>query len=417
VAAEPVAESRVSARGASASAWADVGDSAVERLITAARREGWDRALDAHAATAPFFVARLRNLALGNWHVLLTLPHQARALDVGCGFGALAAGLALSYRRALGIEMLPERLRFAALREPRGAIGLVRGSGHDLPFAPAMADLVTMNGVLEWAAYYVPGDPRALQLRMLGEARRLLVPSGVLAVAIENRYALETLMATRDTHTGLHFVPALPRRLANLVSRWRKGEEFRTYLYGLREYHALLRDAGFTRTRVLDLAPSYNDYDFVIAPEDGATYRLLWRNGWMRSFAPGTGAVRGRLARHRAERLGGVAYAYLALGGTDATALDPGHPLWAAVAPLGAAPGGARFGAALSCPGAMAVVTHEGGAVSGLVVLARPVLDASPLAVLRSRALADHLDGRLEPLGETDFADYRVAAFRVRAGR
>jgi SAM-dependent methyltransferase len=289
---------------AAAAAWADVSDQDVERLIAAARAEGWDRALDGFAAQAPFFVSRLRNVALGNWHTLLTKPRSTRALDVGCGFGALVEGFARSYAHAHGIEMLPQRLRFAALREPRSAISLVRGSGHALPFAAGAFDLVTMNGVLEWAAHYTDGAPERLQLGMLREARRLLAPAGVLAVAIENRFALETLLGMRDTHTRLHFVPALPRPLADVWSRLRRKGPYRTYLYSRAGYEALFGAAGFPEVRVLDLVSSYNDYDFIVDPSDAPTYRLLWGRGWVRSFGPGTPGARSRLAATRPGWLG-----------------------------------------------------------------------------------------------------------------
>jgi SAM-dependent methyltransferase len=402
---------------AAAAAWADVSDQDVERLIAVARADGWDRALDGFAAQAPFFVARLRNVALGNWHALLAKPRSTRALDVGCGFGALVEGLARSYAHAYGIEMLPERLRFAALREPRSAISLVRGSGHALPFRSMAFDLATMNGVLEWAAHYTDGAPESLQLGMLREARRLLGPAGVLAVAIENRFALETLLGLRDTHTGLHFVPALPRALADVWSRLGRKGPYRTYLYSRAGYEALFREAGFPEVRVLDLISSYNDYDFIVDPSDAATYRLLWGRGWVRSFGPGTSGVRSRLAAARPAWLGQLAYAYLVLGGTQPSVLEPAHGLWGALGSLGVDPGDARFGVNLTEAGAAAVATHADGELRELVFLSRRPLPSTPLECVRSRRLVGHLSGRLSRVGEVEHADYRIFAYRIDAGR
>jgi SAM-dependent methyltransferase len=400
-------------RTAAASAWADVSDADVELLIAQARADGWDKALDAYATRSPFFVKRLRNVGLGNWHTLLLRARNTRALDVGCGFGALVAGLAASYTHAFGIEMLPERLRFAALREPKDAISLVRGSGHTLPFAASSFDLVTMNGVLEWAAHYVAGEPQALQLGMLRQAARLLTPGGVLAVAIENRFALETLLGMRDTHTGLHLVPALSRRLASGLSRLSGQGDYRTYLYNLSGYEALLHEAGLTDVHVLDLLPSYNDYDFVVDPRDAATYELLWRHRWVRSFAPGTAAVRGRLAARRPHWLGRLAYAYLVLGGTRESILAAEHGLWAALTPLGIEPGDSRFAVNLGEAGSMAVATHSRGELQSMVFLSRQPSPANPLGAVRSQGLARHLADRLTPAGELEYQDYSVAGYRV----
>ncbi|HEX5436725.1 MAG TPA: class I SAM-dependent methyltransferase [Gemmatimonadaceae bacterium] len=347
-----------------ARAWADIPREDVELLIETSRRVGWRAALEQLSVTTPFFRTRLRNVGLGNWHLLLLQPGAGRALDVGCGFGSLLLGLAEHFSSAVGVEMLPDRLRYAQLRatqEPWPRAHFARSSGLRLPFADETFDLVTMNGVLEWAALYDGGEPGAVQRCMLEEARRVGTSGGVVAVAIENRYALESLLGLPDTHTGLHFVTAMPRVLANLTSRLRTGERYSAYLYGRHGYHSLFSDAGFGTSAVLDLISSYNDYDFVVRTDDALSYRFLWKHNLVRSFFDLAGRARKTVARWQPGWLGRVGYAYLVVGGsTVTTALDGSHPFWEAVSQWGIDAGPARFACSGKDAGSVTLLTHDG---------------------------------------------------------
>lgn len=358
-------------------AWADVPAAQIEKLIVESRRHGWRAALDDAATSAPFFGARLGNLGLANWHMLLARPPSGAALDVGCGFGTVPLGLADHFSTAVGAEMLPERLRYAALRarqEPWPNAHFVRSHGARLPFADASFDLVTMNGVLEWAALYSEGEPRSLQVAMLEEMCRVTAGDGVAAVAIENRYALESLLALADTHTGLTFVTAMPRALADLVSRVRLHEPYRVFLYTRREYRDLFMEAGFTDVSVLDLVSSYNDYDFIVRPDDTLSYRFLWARGIVRSFYGPAARVRKALANWSPRLLGGLSYAYLVVGGKSATnLLDERHPFWSVAASWGAEPAEARFACPGERPGTITIITHDGARIRSLVELGPPL--------------------------------------------
>jgi SAM-dependent methyltransferase len=384
-------------------AWADVPVAQIEKLIVESQRVGWRAALDAAAVAAPFFGSRLGKLGLANWHVLLARCPGGAALDVGCGFGTLPLGLADRFRLTVGAEMLPERLRYAALRarqEPWPNAHFIRSHGAHLPLADSSFDLVTMNGVLEWAALYSEGDPRSLQVEMLSEARRVTNDSGLVAVAIENRYALESLLALADTHTGLEFVTALPRPAADLVSRIRRRGPYRVFLYSHDEYRDLLHDAGFGEVTLLDLVSSYNDYDFIVQPDDALTYRFLWKRGMVRSFYRPAAWARKWLAHRKPELLGKLSYAYLVVGGRSAaTLLDERHPFWSAASAWGAEPGVARFASPGQRPGDATIFTHDGERILSLVELGPGSAEAvcarrpSPVAWRGARELTAAMAG------------------------
>ena len=356
-------------------AWADLPDETMTDLMRASRSYGWREALERTAGVTRSFARRLADLGLGNWHMLRPAASSGAALDLGCGFGSLALGLADHYAEVVGVEPVPDRVAFAALRarqEDRPNIQFIEAGGHELPFEDNRFDLVTLNGVLEWAALFREGEPEALQRQLLQETRRVLSAAGTVSVAIENRFALATLTGLADTHTGVHAVPALPRWLANLVTRRRTGKPFRTYLYSRRGYHRLMRSAGFADTRVLDLVSSYNDYDFIVDPADGASYRFLWSRRLVRSFYRPAELIRSRLARIAPRMLGEVSYAYLVLGGRDATTvLEASHPFWNAAASWGIPPGPHRFACRGGMAGELAVVIHDGRRVLALVELGR----------------------------------------------
>ncbi len=399
-------------------AWADVPAAQIDRLIAESSRAGWRAALDDAAVAAPFFGARLRKLGLANWHVLLApgCSEAGAALDVGCGFGTLPLGLSDSFRTTVGAEMLPERLRYAALRarqEPWPNAHFVRSHGGRLPLADSRFDLVTMNGVLEWAALYSEGDPRSLQLAMLREARRVASERGVVAVAIENRYALESLLALSDTHTGLTFVTALPRGAADLLSRVRGHGHYRVFLHSHREYSELFREAGFADVAILDLVSSYNDYDFIVRSDDALTYRFLWERGAVRSFYRPAAWVRRRLARWRAGLLGKLSYAYLVVGGRSAaTLLDERHPFWSAAAGWGAEPGSARFASPGERSGTATIFVHDGDRIRSFLELDTACGAAAGSSSPTPVAWSGARDLDMKPAGAGEFNGIACTVYR-----
>jgi ubiquinone/menaquinone biosynthesis C-methylase UbiE len=356
--------------------WADPDVTVIEGLIADSQAIGWRRALDAIAEQYPFFAKRMRDLGLGNWHVLLLRPRECAALDVGCGFGSLVLGLSQYYQRAVGLDALSSRVRYGNLRarqDGRANASFVEGTGLTLPFTAGDFGLVTMNGVLEWAGLHGAGRPDDLQRSMLGQVRRVLAPDGVFAMAIENRFAMETLAGMPDTHTGLRLVPALPRRVAQMVVQAKSHQDFRTYLYNSRGYEDLVRRSGFARAAVLDLVSSYNDYDFVVRLGDTPSYNLLWRRGAVRTFYPRAGSARRAVAKTWPGALGAFGYAYLVLGGSDVTTvLDEGHPLWTAAARFGIGPGRTRFACKGIAVGTMLVATHDGNRLESLLEIGTP---------------------------------------------
>jgi SAM-dependent methyltransferase len=105
-----------------------------------------------------------------------------RVLDLGCGTGYGTARLAQTASSAVGVDLAPEAIDYAVSHY--ASAEFLQSSAAAVPFPPATFDLVTAFEVIEHLS-----DWRAL----LAEARRLLLPNGLLIVSTPNqRYYAET---------------------------------------------------------------------------------------------------------------------------------------------------------------------------------------------------------------------------------
>lgn len=186
------------------------------------------------------------------------------ALDIGCGAGVVSRGLAQIFGHVTGIDGDPDNIALAESLSRDAGVGnmsFTSGYATDLPVGNESMDLVILNGVLEWVGQNTDGEnPADRQLTVLSEARRVLRDDGILYLGIENRWHPRTVLM--DPHSKLPLVNALPRALADVVSRMRSDEPFQTYIYGWRGYRSLLRAAGFLDVETF--AP-FTGYQFPVA--------------------------------------------------------------------------------------------------------------------------------------------------------
>lgn len=146
----------------------------------------------------------------GRWLAAL-LPYLAaecgvagkpRVLDFGCGSGELTVLMNTLGFETVGLDLHEEHLALARILAGENGVPesrFVPHRGGPLPFENGSFDLVTMFVVLEHL-----GDP--VLDRVIPELLR--VCSGGIFVQVPNR------LQVRDDHTGLFFVPWMPRWLA-----------------------------------------------------------------------------------------------------------------------------------------------------------------------------------------------------------
>jgi SAM-dependent methyltransferase len=219
-----------------------------ERLEAAVRRFYEDPGVVAGYAAAageglePFEAALVRRAFA---------PGQ-RILDVGCGGGREAVGMARAGLRVVAMDLIPAMVRAAADfgRAQGAAFPLVAASATHLPFRAGSFDGVAMLGQV---IAYVPG--RALRVAALRGAWEALRPGGTLAMTTHNRgchpkFRLYFAWANRWRRLARRF--GFGSDLGDhdrwsdrdLIGRPISGQRAYFHMYDLEEAAADLREAG-----------------------------------------------------------------------------------------------------------------------------------------------------------------------------
>jgi ubiquinone/menaquinone biosynthesis C-methylase UbiE len=198
----------------------------------------------------------------------LALPAKARALEVGCGTGAVTRALAAwpGVGEVVGVDPSPtflDKARELASGDTR--ISFERADGRALPFEAASFDLAVFHTTL----CHVPEPERAL-----AEAFRVLRPGGWLA-AFDGDYATTTVAIGDDDP------------LQACVAAWVASSVHDRWL--LRRLPALARACGFVVT-------SYRSHGYVQNAEPDYMLTIVGRG-------IDALAIAGRIGRDLAESL------------------------------------------------------------------------------------------------------------------
>jgi SAM-dependent methyltransferase len=165
-------------------------------------------------------------------------------LEIGAGCGAVTRFLGETGASVVAVEGSRQRAKLVRLRT-RDLTNVSVVAEEALMFtADRQFDLVTLVGVLEYAACFIHEPDAAVKL--LQHAHKLVRPGGALLLAIENKYGLKYFAGYPEDHLG---VP-----MAGIEDRYRSGG-VRTF--GLDELRQMLRRVGFSCSEFFGAFPDY----------------------------------------------------------------------------------------------------------------------------------------------------------------
>ncbi len=213
----------------------------------------------------------------------MDLKKSSVCLDIGCGLGVHTFNIAPHVKEVHSLDLSRKRVEFCEYRkqfENVYNVFLYHTDVDHLPFENGTFDFIMMNGVVEWLGERNKHlDPRDDQVEVLKKIFKLLKKGGVLYVGIENRYALTYLHNAKD-HNRLKYTTFMPRFLANKITQYFNGKDYRTYTYGISGYKKLLRDSDFDISQTLFYVahPGYNLPQYLISYEDLSVFRFFLKS-------------------------------------------------------------------------------------------------------------------------------------------
>ncbi len=275
--------------------WNQINKADMDELLADSKDRGWRKAIEGifFEKTNKYHLDYAENESRGDFSLYTNISKDTRVLDLGCGWGAVTMSIARKSDNVYGADSTHETLKFLRMRAEQEGIDSLRLARinpldfQPLPFKDDHFDLVLLNGVLEWiGTYRTDLSPGKIQLNALEEIQRIIRPGGTLYIGIENRWGFGMFLGTKD-HSGLPYTSILPRFLADLYTKIRIKNHYRTYTYSSAGYSKLLMKAGFDKTEFFMPLESYRFPDFMIPLDDKKILKFFLRNystTWKNSF-------------------------------------------------------------------------------------------------------------------------------------
>lgn len=259
--------------------WNQISRSQMSKIISYAKDNGTERALfDLFKQwTSEYHYNYSSNFSRADWHFIMDSNSESVVLDIGPGWGAVTIPLAMNYNRVIAADVNRYTLEFLGLRKNEfklnnlDIISICPLEKSKIPFADDTFDLIVLNGVLEWFAYFSNKNPREIQMESLKELKRVLKKEGKIYVGVENRYYLGYFFGTKE-HGNLPFMSILPRFLSNVITRLVKGSHYKTYLYSKKDYKKLFEDVGLAVKKTYYPLKNYRDVDYIIPSKDRVSF-------------------------------------------------------------------------------------------------------------------------------------------------
>jgi ubiquinone/menaquinone biosynthesis C-methylase UbiE len=182
-------------------------------------------------------IQRYRKSLVLSWVEQLGLPAGSAVLEVGCGAGLTAVGLAQRGLRVHATDGVPAMVELALEQAAAAGVAemldVTRSDAQELPFEDDSFDLVVAMGLIPWVE-----SP----LMAMREMARVLLPGGRLIVSCDNRRRLDHLLDPiwSDRLAGMR--SAVGKRLP---PSWRPRAVPDARYHSIQDFNHLLSTAGF----------------------------------------------------------------------------------------------------------------------------------------------------------------------------
>lgn len=229
----------------------EAGTDEMRNLLQIAREKGWQEAITSQFTGDRSFVHDLiTNEKRIKFSELVNVNRDEDVLDIGCGYGGVAAQLSKKARSVTALDITLERIALLEIRKQQEGLNNIQtvcnGDILNLPFEDNSFDVIYLIGVMEYFPLSLPNhEVWDAQVRSLREIQRILRPGGRIYLGVKNRFGWPYLVGAQD-HNNLAFGPILPHKVADYLSRWINKKPYRIISQGYGGYKRLLTACNFT---------------------------------------------------------------------------------------------------------------------------------------------------------------------------
>ena len=217
---------------------------------------------------------------------LLDRLNKGAVLDYGCGLGAITTSLARNFGEVYATDLTAEHAQFTLIRSDqenlRNVTVFCSGDSPYIPLADGSMDVIVVNNKSALIPEHPLAESRSAQLAFLRELRRVLANDGILYLGIENRLGYGYVVDQKAENSPRRFFTRLPRKAADLYSRFVRKQQLPSYPYLRSGHSSFLKSAGFPESDFWGLIPNHRLIEKAVRLSDKTMTRESFNHQTLR---------------------------------------------------------------------------------------------------------------------------------------